>query len=402
MDFTPDKSEDIFREEVRQFLAENLPPEIAKRGKAGFVPAKDDQIAWQKILAKKGWSVPNWPVEYGGTGWSVAQRYIFEEESFLAGAPPPIVGGVGLVGPIIYTYGTEDQKRRHLPPIRNGEVVWFQGFSEPGSGSDLASLRTSAVRDGDHYVINGQKIWSSHAKWGDWNFALVRTDQKAKPQAGISFILIDAKTPGLTVRPIESLEGAHHLAEVFYDNVRVPVTNLIGEENKGWTYAKSLLFDERAFYGASAPALKGCLARVKRCASLERNGDAPLLHNPTFAARLAEYELEVRAIDMAVSQVIQQGVTDRNGGQAIGSILKVRGTELIQKLTDLLVEAMGDYGAAYYPDFNERPEIRGYAHIGPDYAPGALAELLYRRASTIYGGTNEIQRNLIAKMQFGL
>ena len=402
MDFKPDISEQAFRNEVRVFLSENLPSEIAARGRSGYLAAADDQRAWQKILAKKGWSVPHWPVEYGGTGWTAAQRYIFDEECYLAGAPTPIISGIGLVGPVIYTFGSEEQKRRHLPGIRSGDVYWIQGFSEPGAGSDLASLRTSAVRDGDHYIVNGQKIWTSKGKYGDWNFVLVRTDPKAKPQAGISFILIDVRTPGVTVRPIESLEGSHHLAEVFYDNVKVPVENLVGEENKGWNYTKFLLFNERAFYGAEAPALKRYIQKIRRYASLERNGDAPLISNPTFAVRLAEYELEVMAIDMSVAQVIQAGLNERNGGNAIGSILKVRGTELAQKLTDMLVEVIGDYGAAFFPDFNEDAKFRGANHIGPEYAPGLMAELIYRRASSIYGGTNEIQRSLIAKTRFGL
>ena len=402
MDFKPDPSEQAFREEVRAFLRDHLPPEMATRGRSGYLAAADDQRAWQRILAKKGWSVPHWPVEHGGTGWSAAQRYIFDEECYHAGAPTPMIAGVGLVGPVIYTFGNEQQKKRHLPGIRSGDVYWIQGFSEPGSGSDLASLRTSAVRDGDHYVVNGQKIWTSHGVYGDWNFVLVRTDPKAKPQAGISFILIDVTTPGVTVRPIESLEGSHHLAEVFYDNVRVPAENLVGEENKGWSYTKFLLFNERAFYGAEAPSLKRYIQKIKTYASRERNGDVPLLANPTFAARLAEYELEVMAIDMAVAQVIQHGLNERNGGNAIGSILKVRGTEMAQKLTDMLVEVIGDYGTNFYPDFNEDPKFRGANHIGPDYAPGLMAELIYRRASSIYGGANEIQRNLIAKMRFGL
>jgi acyl-CoA dehydrogenase len=306
-----------------------------------------------------------------------------------------------LVGPIIYTFGSEAQKKRHLPGIVDGSVYWIQGFSEPGSGSDLASLRTTAVRDGDHYVVNGQKIWTSHGKDGDWNFLLARTDPAAKKQAGISFLLLDVKTPGVTVRPIQSLEGSHHLAEVFYDNVRVPVENLVGEENQGWSYTKFLLFNERAFYGAEAPSLKRYIQKIKTYAAIERDGDRPLIENPTFAARLAEYELEVMAIDMSTTRVIRQGLDERNGGAAVGSMLKVRGTELSQKLTDMLVEAVGDYGAVYYPDENEDPAFRNAPTIGPDYGPGLMAVLIYRRAASIYGGTNEIQRNIIAKTRFG-
>jgi len=401
MDFEPNPADEDFRGVVRAFLNANLPEDMARRGKSGFLAAPDDSLDWQKILARKGWSVPQWPKEYGGPGWTARQRYIFDEESYLAGAPTPNIGGVGLVGPVIYTFGTQEQKDRFLAGIRNGDAYWVQGFSEPGSGSDLASLRTSAVRDGDHYVINGQKIWTSHGKSGDWNFLLVRTDPKAKNQAGISFILLDLKTPGVTVRAIESLEGSHHLAEVFYDNVRVPAANLIGEENKGWGYTKFLLFNERAFYGAEAPALKRYLEKIKRLATIERSGRDRVIDSPTFAARLAELELEVMAVDMTVARVIAHGLDDRNGGAAVGSALKVRGTELAQKLTDMLVEIAGDYGAYYYPDTNDQPSLRNLPFAGPDYAPGLMAELVYRRAASIYGGSNEIQRNIIAKTLFG-
>ena len=402
MDFTPDPDDLAFREEVRQFLREHLSPNVAQRGRSGYLAAADDARAWQATLAARGWSVPHWAVEHGGPGWTASQRYIFDEECYLAGAPTPNIAGTGLVGPVLCTYGTPAQQARHLPGIRDGSVYWIQGFSEPGSGSDLASLRTSAVRDGDHYVVNGQKIWTSHGIYGDWNFVLVRTDPTAKKQAGISFLLIDVTSPGVTVRPIHSLEGSHHLAEVFYDNVRVPAENLVGEENKGWSYTKFLLFNERAFYGAEAPSLKRYLQKIKHYASLERVGDRPLLQDPVFASRLAECELEVKAIDMTVSRVIQHGIDERNGGAAVGSILKARGTEVSQRLTEMLVEVVGDYGAQYYPDTNEQVELRGTPFTGPDYAPGLMAELIYRRAASIYGGTNEIQRNIIAKARFGL
>lgn len=401
MNFEPDSADQQFRDEVRAFLKAELPADMAARGNSGFLTGRDDALAWQKILARKGWSVPHWPVEHGGPEWSARQRYIFDEECYLAGAPTPNIGGVGLVGPVIYTFGTEEQKKRFLPGIRNGDTFWIQGFSEPGAGSDLASLRTSAVRDGDHYIVNGQKIWTSFGLYGDWNFLLVRTDPQAKKQAGISFLLLDIKSPGVTVRPLRSLEGSHHLAEVFYDNVRVPIANLVGEENKGWSYTKFLLFNERAFYGAEAPALKRNLQKIKRLASSERVGGAPIINHPSFAARLAELDLEVAAIDMTVSRVIAHGLDERNGGAAVGSVLKARGTELAQRLTDMLVEIAGDYGAYYYPDTNEEPELRGQPFAGPDYAPGLMAELVYRRAASIYGGTNEVQRNIIAKTLFG-
>ena len=403
MDFTPDPLCAAFRDEVRAFLREHLPPDMAWRGQQGYLVGNDDSLRWTQILHRtRGWSVPFWPKPYGGTDWTAEQRYIFEEECFLAGAPLPNQQAVSLVGPVICEFGSEDQKRRFLPPIQKGEVYWVQGFSEPGSGSDLASLRTLAVRDGDFYIVNGQKIWTSNGIWGEWCFLLVRTDPDAKPQKGISFLLLDMKTPGVTVRPIASLEGSHHLAEVFYDNVRVPAENLVGEVNKGWGYTKYLLFNERAFLGAEAPALKRYLAKIRRYASMERSGGRPLLHDPAFAIRLAEYELEVLAIDMAVKKVLHQGVSELNGGMALGSMLKVRGSELHQKLTAMLMEVLGDYAAVYYADPNEQHALRGQTFPGPEFAAGLAAELFYRRGCTIYGGTAEIQRNIIAKALFGL
>jgi acyl-CoA dehydrogenase len=403
MDFAPNPENERFREQVRAFLREHLPPEMAWRGQQGYLPDKADMLGWTRILHEtRGWSVRSWPREYGGPGWTAAQRYIFEEESYLAGAPIQNQGGVDLVGPIICKFGTEEQKQRFLPPIRAGEVFWIQGFSEPGAGSDLASLRTSAVRDGAHYIVNGQKIWTSFGVHGDWNFLLVRTDPNAKPQRGISFLLLDVATPGVTIRPIRTLEGSHHLAEVFYDNVRVPVANRIGEENGGWSLTKALLFDERAFLGAEAPALKRYLAKIRRYAARTRQGGRSLIEDPTFAHRLAQYELEVLAIDMAVQQVLHEQVDASGEGMALGSMLKTRGSELHQKLTEMLVEILGDHAPVHYPDPNEDHALRGQSFAGPDFAAGLVAELVYRRACTIYGGTAEIQRNIIARSLLGI
>ena len=403
MDFRVDPADIAFREEVRAFLKAHLPADMAFRGQQGFLAGDDDSQRWTRILHEtRGWSVPHWPVADGGTGWTAMQRYIFEEECYLAGAPTQNQAGVSLVGPVICEFGNEEQKRRFLPPIQRGEVFWVQGFSEPGSGSDLASLRTTAVRDGEHYIVNGQKIWTSFGAYGQWNFVLVRTDSEAKPQKGISFLLLDMASPGVTVRPIGSLDGCHHLAEVFYDNVRVPAENLIGEVNKGWGYTKFLLFNERAFLGAEAPALKRYLRKIRHYASRERTAGKPLIEDATFAVRLARHELEVRAIDMAVQKILHQGIDERSGGMAIGSMLKVRGSELHQKLTEMLLEVIGDYGAVFYPDPNEDHALRDMSFVGPEYAPGLAAEVFYRRACTIYGGTAEIQRNIIAKAMFDL
>jgi acyl-CoA dehydrogenase len=403
MDFISDPTNEQFRVRVREFLAAHLPADLAWRGQQGYLPDRGDSLRWTRILHETcGWSVPFWPREYGGTGWTAEQRYIFEEECYLAGAPLQNQAGVSLVGPVIFKFGNEEQKRRFLPPIQRGEVFWVQGFSEPGAGSDLANLRTAAVRNGDHYVVTGQKIWTSWGIYGDWNFVLVRTDATAKPQKGISFLLVDMKSPGVTVKPIHSLDGCHHLAEVFYDNVRVPLENRVGEENLGWGYTKALLFDERAILGAEAPALKRYLSKIRRYASHARNGDRPLIEDPTFAVRLAQHELEVLAIDMAVKQVLHQEITDQAQAMAVGSILKVRGSELHQKLTEMLLEVLGEYGPVFYPDPNEDHALRGRTFAGPEFAPGLAAELFYRRACTIYGGTAEIQRNIIAKALFGL
>ncbi|MDR5777317.1 MULTISPECIES: acyl-CoA dehydrogenase family protein [unclassified Caballeronia] len=403
MEFQPDPAIESFRQEVRDFLKENLPPDLARRGQQGYLPDRDDQLRWTRILHEtRGWSVVGWPTEYGGPGWSAEQRYVFDEECYLAGAPLQNQSGVHLAGPVICKFGSEEQKRRFLPGMREGKVFWVQGFSEPGAGSDLVSLRTTAVRDGDHYIVNGQKIWTSYGIHGDWNFVLVRTDPDARPQRGISFLLLDIRSPGVTVRPITTLEGSHHLAEVFYDNVRVPAENLVGAENEGWTYTKSLLFDERAFQGAEAPALKRYLARIRRYATIQRDAGRPLIEDPAFVQRLAQFELEVLALDMTVKRVLHQGLDERNGGMAIASMLKVRGSEMHQKLTEMLVEIIGDYGAVYYPDSNDDPSLREQRFPGPDFAPGIVAELIYRRACTIYGGSAEIQRNIIAKALFNL
>jgi alkylation response protein AidB-like acyl-CoA dehydrogenase len=401
MDFGFSPAEEAFRQDVRRWLRDNIPADLRERGRTGFMPDHDGSQRWTALLAAKGWSVPSWPQEHGGPGWSHAQRYIFEEEVYLAGAPQQNVQGTQLVGPVIYTFGTAAQKQRFLPGIRNGTDYWTQGFSEPNAGSDLVSLRTTAIRQGDHYVVNGQKIWTSQAQYANWLFLLVRTDPAARPQQGISFLLVDMKTPGVTVRPIISIDGCHHLNETFYDDVRVPVENLIGEENKGWGYTKFLLGNERAYSGAEAPALKRYLQRLREVARRERAGDRPLIEDPAFACRLAELELEVQAIEMSILRILHAGEGTSTQGWAIGSVLKVRGTELQQRLGALLVEALGQYGAVLYDSPFEH-EATNSPPPGPDYAPGGAAEFLMRRAATIYGGTNEVQRNIIAKMMLQL
>jgi alkylation response protein AidB-like acyl-CoA dehydrogenase len=401
MNFDPRPDDEAFRRDIRAFLAASLPADMAQRGLQGYLFNKDDSVRWTKILQQRGWSVPHWPKEHGGPGWTGMQRYIFDEECFLAGTPPILEAGTTLVGPVIYTFGSEAQKRRFLPPIIGGDMVWCQGFSEPGAGSDLASLRTRADRDGDHYFVNGSKIWTSLAQHADWIFCLVRTSQDVKPQQGISFLLFDVKSPGVTIQPIISIDGCHHLNQVFFDNVRVPAENLIGEENKGWGYTKFLLGNERAFAGANVPLLKRYLMKLKRMARQERSGGRPLIEDAAFSQKLAQLELEVKGIDVSVLRVIQEGEATSEGGWAIGSVLKVRGTELQQQLTTLMMEAVGDYSAVFYPD----PDLAGLVNQllpGPDYAAGLGADFFYHRACTIYGGSNEIQRGIIAKLALQL
>lgn len=383
-----------FRQDIRQFISENLPQEMAQRTLMSYHPHKPDVLYWTAKLHERGWSVPNWPVEYGGPGWTLRQLHIFEEECFLAGCPAISPQGLTLVGPVIYTYGTQEQKARFLPGIQTGEVFWAQGFSEPNAGSDLASLRTRAIRDGDHFIVNGQKIWTSEAHYSEWIFLLVRTSTQGKPQAGISFLLADLNTPGIDIRPIKSIDGGHVLNEVFLDDVRVPAENLIGEENMGWTYAKELLGAERTF-SAEVPRLKGMLKRVKDIASTTRVRGLPLLREPGFARRLAELEIQILAQEVTLSRVIAEQEQEHTIDSPTASILKVRGTELVQQLGLLLVEALGEHGLPDYPEdqYLLSPPVDA---PGIDMAWGVAADTLYRRSASIYGGTNEIQRNIIA------
>jgi alkylation response protein AidB-like acyl-CoA dehydrogenase len=388
--------DEAFREEVRAFIRENLPPEMAERNKRGYHPIRDDVVFWTKALQKKGWSVPSWPKEYGGPGWSVRQRHIFEEECFLFGAPPVSPQGNTLVGPVIYTFGSQAQKDRFLPKIVSGEHLWAQGFSEPDAGSDLAALRTRADRDGDHYVVNGSKIWTSEAQFSDWLFLLVRTRQDGRPQAGISFLLVDIRSPGVTVQPIYSIDEGLSLNAVFLEDVRVPVENLVGEENKGWTYAKSLLVEERSF-SAMAPRCKRELNRLKTNARHARAQDRGLLDDPGFANRLAELEIELLAHETTTWRVLEEEERGEHSELPTSSILKIKGTELLQSIEQLSVEALGDAAIPVYPEGEylnaTPPEL-----LGPPHALGIVSEFMYRRAATIYGGTNEIQRNLIANV----
>jgi acyl-CoA dehydrogenase len=393
MDFEFDPADARFREEVRSFLRAALPSDIAERNRRNYHINRADTRAWTAILYKKGWSAPSWPIEFGGTGWTLMQQFIFEQESFASGAPLLETGGSKMIGPVIYTFGKNSQREQFLDPYLRGEISWGQGFSEPNAGSDLASLTTQAIRDGNDYVINGRKIWMTGGHFAHWLFCLVKTDPTQK-QRGISMLLINAKAPGVTIRPIIDIGEGHSLNEVFLDDVRTPIENLVGEEGKGWTCAKFLLENERAF-SAEVPRNKRNLATLKEIArDRKRNGRA-LIDDPAFAARLMQLESDLDALEWMTLRAL---TTKASGDMSlpVGSILKIRGTELQQKIGEMHIEALGDYGAYIYPE----PDFKtGKTEFppGPEYAPGLLADFLYRRAVTIYGGTNEIQRTIIAK-----
>ncbi|MDG2003753.1 MAG: acyl-CoA dehydrogenase family protein [Novosphingobium sp.] len=387
-------NDEHFRAEVRSFIAAELPAEMGARNRLGFHPHRPDVQFWTAKLHERGWSAPGWPEQAGGTDWSLNQRHIFEEESFFAGCPAVNPQAFKLVGPIICALGTEAQKRRFLPAILKGEHLWAQGFSEPNSGSDLASLQTRAVRDGENYVVNGQKIWTSEAHYCDWIFMLVRTSTEGKPQAGISFLLADLQTPGITIRPIIGIEGAHALNEVFFEDVVVPAENLIGEENKGWTYAKQLLGAERT-HTAEVPRCKALLSRCRQVAGVLEMGGQPLIEDAHFARRLARLEIEVLAHEATLWRIVAEEEAGIGLDFPMPSLLKVKGSELVQRAGALLVEALGDDAlpqyceAEYFPAPPDNPP-------GDAMAWGAVADALYHRSMTIYGGTNEVQRNIIA------
>ena len=385
-----------FQRKVREFLAQRLPDAIRDRCARGHIVGNEDLIRWQKILNTQGWMAPNWPVEYGGTGWSLTQKYIAAREFAAASAPLPTFG-ITMLGPVLIAFGSDAQKAWYLPRILKSEDVWCQGYSEPGAGSDLARLKTRAVRAGDHYVINGQKLWTSYAHYADMMFCLVRTDPDAKAQEGISFVLIDMNTPGIEVRPIIGLDMGHTLNEVFLANVRVPVENLVGEENKGWTYAKYLLQKERHFVARVAHS-RHLVARLKTIAAEQRVGGACLLDSADFKRRLTSLEIDLRALEYSELRYLSRELHGEQTGPE-PSILKIKGSEIQQGLKQMLVESLGMYSAPYEND--TMPIESDYLTIGPQHMHGIMAEHLYGRAATIFGGSNEIQRNIIARQMLG-
>ena len=398
MDLSFSPEELAFQEEVRSFIAENYPAELRGKQDEGEELSKEDFLLWHRVLHAKGWVAPSWPKEYGGPGWNATQRYIFSEELARADTIPILPFGINMVGPVIYTFGTPEQKARFLPRILSGEDWWCQGYSEPGAGSDLASLRTRAERDGDHYIVNGQKTWTTLAQHADWGFFLVRTDPAAKPQEGISFLLIDMRSPGITVRPIITLDGGHEVNEVWLENVRVPVENRVYEENKGWTCAKFLLAHERTGIAGVARSKRG-LERLKGIARSEPDGHGqPLIHNPFFRRRIAEVEVDLAALEFTELRTLAGEAAGRGPGPE-SSLLKIKGTEIQQRLTELVLEAAGHYAAPYFRTF---PEGHNEYPIGPAFAHRAAPMYFNMRKTSIYGGSNEIQRNIIAKLVLGI
>jgi pimeloyl-CoA dehydrogenase large subunit len=399
MDFDFSPEELAFRQEVREFIDRELPKATREHMIRGKGPTKAMVVEWQRKLNARGWATPEWPKAYGGPGWSAAQKYIFREELQMAPAPQPLAFNVNMCGPVIIAFGTEAQKQRFLPRMANLDDWWCQGFSEPGAGSDLAGLKCRAVRDGGEYVVNGQKTWTTLAQHADWIFLLVRTDPAAKKQEGISFLLVDMKTPGITVRPIITIEGGHEVNEVFFDNVRVPVENLVGEENKGWDCAKFLLGNER-FGQARVGASRERIRRLKVLAKETLDGERPLAEDPEFKKRVTEIEVELKALEMTVMRVIAREMKRKdNKPDPTTSVLKIKGTEIQQGVSELLMKAAGPYA---WVDGDPDAEGSNEWDLAPDWAFGLAGTYFNWRKQSIYGGSNEIQRNIMAKAFLGL
>ena len=394
------EDEIAFRDDVRKFLVGNYPADIRDKQDQGVALSRDDTIRWQKLLNEQGWFAVNWPEEYGGTGWTSIQKYLFANEMAAANAPAIIPFGVGMVAPVIYTFGSEQQKQRFLPDILASNVWWCQGYSEPGSGSDLASLKTKADRDGDHYVVNGTKTWTTLGHLADWIFCLVRTSSDvARRQEGISFLLIDMSTPGVSVKPIITIEGDREVNEVHFDDVRVPVENLVGEEGKGWTYGKVLLQHERTNTAGVARS-KYRLNRLKEKASQSIHGGAPLMSDRNFARKLAATEIELKALEYTDLRTLTAVATGKAPGPE-SSILKIKGTEVQQSLDALFVEAAGYYALPFVPD-QYVVDFPDEDRIGHGEETKSALRYFNNRKATIYAGSNEIQKNIIAKHVLGL
>ncbi len=398
MDLNFSKADLAFRDEVRTFLKENLPVELTEKVRRGLQVDREDYLTLHRVLYRKGWIAPAWPVEHGGTGWSLTQRYIFNEELAYANTPRVMPFGIQMVGPVIYTFGNAEQKAKYLPRILSGEDWWCQGYSEPGAGSDLASLRTRAVRDGDTYVVNGQKTWTSFAHYADHMFCLARTNADAKPQDGISFLLIDMRQPGVEVQPIVTVDGTADVNSVFLTDVKVPQHDLVGEENKGWTYAKFLLGHERAGIAAVGRS-KNALRRLKEIARSETQDTRPLIEQRFFAEKIAQVEIDLTALEYIELDVLSRESTGKGPGTG-ASMLKVKGTDVQQVITELVNEAVGYYAIPYV----KKALVEGWNEplIGPEYAATAAPTYHNWRKASIYGGSTEVQKNIMAKMVLGL
>lgn len=400
MDLRFSDEDEAFREEVRAFLDERLTPEMreAARRTTTVFADKDLAMAWQRILVEKGWAVPSWPVEYGGVDWTLTQKYIFNEECAKAHSPGLIPLGLRMLAPVLFKYGTPEQKDYYLPKILSGEHYWCQGYSEPGAGSDLSGLKTRAVKDGDDYIVNGTKIWTTHAHFADHIFCLVRTDASGKPQAGITFLLIPMDTPGITVDPIITIAGDHEVNQVFFEDVRVPQANRVGPENQGWTVAKYLLEFERGGGGA-APRLKVALDELKAIAAKEQEDGVALIDQPAFRARLSSLEIRLQAQEFAELSNLARMSRGESPGPG-SSLSKNNSVAIEQALTTLKLEAVHYYGL---PNANFI-SLNGYDEewFGPDYAETAMPRYLNSRAASIFGGSQEVQKNIIAKVVLGL
>ena len=389
-----------FRAEVRDFVRAHLPPGLAAKGRLGLEYEKNDFVRWQKILREKGWFAAAWPKEHGGAGWDLEKQLVFTQEAALNDAPFIIPYGVSMVGPVLYSFGTPEQKAKHLPGILNSDTWWCQGYSEPNSGSDLASLKTAAVRDGDHYVVNGTKMWTTEAHWADWMHCLVRTDKDVKAQKGISFLMIDMKTPGITIRPIVTIDGQHHTNQVFLDDVRVPVENLVGGEGGGWSIAKFLLSNERVGIADTGPKLK-LLDEIKSMyADLAASRAVSEATKLLLRQKIANAEIQLLTLCALEQDYVKLWA---NGGSKEGpqaSVLKIRGTEILQLLSEIALELEGPLGAAHDPADLHLP---GTTNPSPAQRASLMAHhYLYGRCWSIFGGTNEIQRGIIAKAILGL
>jgi alkylation response protein AidB-like acyl-CoA dehydrogenase len=395
--------EEAFRAGVRRFFETNLPAEIREKIALGRRLSKDDMVRWQKILYKHGWGAPNWPAAFGGTGWNVVQQHIFEEERATNCAPPQNPFSLKMLAPVLQTFGNAAQQQYFLPRILAGEDWWCQGYSEPGSGSDLASLRTSAVRQGDVYIVNGQKTWNTLGQHADWIFCLVRTSTEARPQQGISFLLIDMKSPGVSVRPIVMLDGEHEINDIFFDNVQVPVQNLVGEENKGWTYAKFLLAHERTG-NAGIGACKQALKNLKSIAAEQPASGKALIEDVRFRDRIAKLELELMALEITNLRVLSGYAKDSKALGPEVSMLKIIGSQIIQSLAELKMRALGHDALPYVRealDLDWKGDALLAEHYMP-YAPPLSGHYFNQRKTTIYAGSTEIQKNIISQMILGL